>query len=292
MLGSEGGSDSPVPGLTRIGCMSTGPVMASDAGFRGSAPISFPFPNCIGNKERTVPTGRSSPSGCLSKAAVVVADNKVDSKLVTVLVSSLSWGLSPVWDKWTSSKVVVQGFCSSAGMVIASGEACVTRMLTSPLFNGFWNSSFVLSGKSKVLPSFASSEKAGPVSGEGSLTVMHTFPLPLVWTDCSWSSAWLWCVPDRNNSGKFNHAPPSSDSSLASEAREDLRDEARLPRWTWRNADRRLCHPPPGLDVCVISSSKSRGSLSLSRFNLPPEQNNLCNVVFLFTSLKRWKCIP
>lgn len=70
---------------------------------------------------------------------------------------------------------------------------------------------------------------------------------------------------DRSSKGRFSHGPPNSLRSLASEAREDLREEARLPRCTCRKAERRPCQPP-GDDVWVTSSSKS--SFSLSRFLL------------------------
>lgn len=83
-------------------------------------------------------------------------------------------------------------------------------------------------------------------------------------------------APPTSINGKFNHGPANSLKSDASEARDDLRDEARLDvavprRCTCRckkfKADNLLCQPP-GLDVCVCSSSCDNGDRSRSFFNL------------------------
>lgn len=81
------------------------------------------------------------------------------------------------------------------------------------------------------------------------------------------SSGSIFAALDNNNNGKFSHGPPNSLRSLASEAREDLREDARLPRCTCKNADKRPCQPP-GDDVCVVSSSHSISSLSFSFLRL------------------------
>lgn len=59
-----------------------------------------------------------------------------------------------------------------------------------------------------------------------------------------------------------------SDASLASEARDDLRDDAREPRWTCKKEDNLPCQPPPGLDDCVTSSASpsSRSFFRLQKF--------------------------
>lgn len=62
--------------------------------------------------------------------------------------------------------------------------------------------------------------------------------------------------PVNKRSGKFNHIVPSSDISEASDALDDFLDEALDPLCTCRKADNRPCQPP-GLDVCVFSSSMS-----------------------------------
>lgn len=101
-------------------------------------------------------------------------------------------------------------------------------------------------------------------SGVGSLTLMLTSLDSRLRSN---SSGATFAALDNKSRGRFNQGPPSSLMSLASEALEDLRDEARLPRWTCRNAERRPCQPP-GEDVCVVSSSTSNGSRSRSCFSL------------------------
>lgn len=104
-------------------------------------------------------------------------------------------------------------------------------------------------------------------SGVGSLILMLT---SLESRLRSSSSGATLAAPDNSSNGKLSHGPPRSLMSLASEALEDLRDEARLPRWTCRNADRRPCQPP-GDEVWVVSSSTSSGSFSRSLFSLREE---------------------
>lgn len=69
-------------------------------------------------------------------------------------------------------------------------------------------------------------------------------------------------APPTSISGKFSHGPANSLRSDASDARDDLREEARLEvavprRCTCKckkfNAENLLCQPP-GLEVCVCSS--------------------------------------
>lgn len=64
-------------------------------------------------------------------------------------------------------------------------------------------------------------------SGVGSLTLMLT---SLESRLKSSSSGATLAAPDNKSNGKFSHGPPNSLMSLASEALDDLRDEARLPR--------------------------------------------------------------
>lgn len=104
-----------------------------------------------------------------------------------------------------------------------------------------------------------------PLSGVASLILMLTSAVSRVTSNSSGDD--ILAALESNSSGKFNHGPPNSLRSLASDALEDLREDARLPRCTCKNADRRLCQPPPGEDVCVISSTSS-ASLSFSFFRL------------------------
>lgn len=74
-----------------------------------------------------------------------------------------------------------------------------------------------------------------------------------------------WVLVSKNR-GRFSHMLLfTSDASDASEARDDLRDEALEPRCTCRKEERRPCQPPPGLEDCVISSTSPS---SRSRFLL------------------------
>lgn len=93
-------------------------------------------------------------------------------------------------------------------------------------------------------------------------------------------------APPTSISGKFSHGPASSLKSEASEALDDLRDEARLdvavPRLcTCRcrkfNADNLVCQPP-GLDVCVCSSSCDSGERSLSFLRRTNSFHAVCSV--------------
>lgn len=90
-------------------------------------------------------------------------------------------------------------------------------------------------------------------------------------------------APPININGMLSHGPANSLKSDASEALDDLRDEARLDvavprRCTCKciNADSLLCHPP-GLDVCVCSSSCDSGDRSRSFFNLFPKKKKKKN---------------
>lgn len=83
-------------------------------------------------------------------------------------------------------------------------------------------------------------------------------------------------APPTSINGKLSHGPANSLKSDASDARDDLRDDARLEvavprRCTCKckkfNADNLLCQPP-GLDVCVCSSSCDNGERSRSFFIL------------------------
>lgn len=107
-----------------------------------------------------------------------------------------------------------------------------------------------------------------PFSGVASPILMLTSAVSRVTSNSSIDD--ILAALESNSSGKLSHGPPNSLRSLASDALEDLREDARLPRCTCRNADRRLCQPPPGDDVCVISSTSS-ASRSFSFFRL-------CNV--------------
>lgn len=104
-----------------------------------------------------------------------------------------------------------------------------------------------------------------PFSGVASLILMLTSAASRVVSNSSGDD--ILAALESNSSGKFSHGPPNSLRSLASDALEDLRDDARLPRCTCRNADKRLCQPPPGDDVWVISSTSS-ASCSFSFFLL------------------------
>lgn len=64
-------------------------------------------------------------------------------------------------------------------------------------------------------------------SGVGSLILMLTSLESRLRSNSSGATL---AALDNNSSGRFNQGPPSSLMSLASEALEDLRDEARLPR--------------------------------------------------------------
>lgn len=80
----------------------------------------------------------------------------------------------------------------------------------------------------------------------------------------SGSSSPLAWVPVSSSRGRLSHIEPNSDMSEASLARDDLRDDALDPRCTCRNADSFPCQPP-GLELCVFSSSASACSCSFFR---------------------------
>lgn len=93
-------------------------------------------------------------------------------------------------------------------------------------------------------------------------------------------------APDSSRRGRFNQGPPSSLRSLASEAREDFLEEARLPRCTCKNADNLPCQPPPGEEVWVVSSASS-ASRSRSFFLLEEERINCQKLI----KLKLWLAV-
>lgn len=103
-------------------------------------------------------------------------------------------------------------------------------------------------------------------------------------------------APPTSISGKFNHGPANSLRSDASDARDDLREEARLEvavprRCTCKckkfNAVNLLCQPP-GLEVCVCSSDI--GDRSRSFFIL----FNNSNFIVQFLDCADWltECSP